>query len=225
LSWRFEWDWVKAEREFHRAIELSPSYVDAHQYFALYLAWRDRRAEALAQVAAVRELSPGLPMADWTAAVYYHVRDYNALLIASRNWLAMKADTWLAHFCVGVAYEGLGHRSEAIPEYQKAVALSEGDVDARAALAYAYGRSGVPEAKDMLNQLLRESQDHYVPPYMIATVYAGLGQKEKAFEFLEKAYEEKSPDMLWELNSDLRVDTLRSDPRFRDLISRLRVPN
>jgi adenylate cyclase len=114
---------------------------------------------------------------------------------------------------------------QAIPEYQKAVELSQGDSDPRAALAHAYAASGrKAEAQKILREWLSQSKPAYVSPYMIAAVYTGLGSKEKAFEYLERAYQERFSDLSYFLRADLRMDILRSDPRFQDLVRRMNFP-
>jgi tetratricopeptide (TPR) repeat protein len=108
---------------------------------------------------------------------------------------------------------------------RRLVELSQGDSDTVAALAHAYAATGrKAEAQKILREWLRQSESTYVSPYMIATVYAGLGGKDKAFEYLEKAYQERCPDLTYFLRADLRVDSLRSDPRFQDLMRRMNFP-
>jgi tetratricopeptide (TPR) repeat protein len=105
------------------------------------------------------------------------------------------------------------------------VELSQGDSDATAGLAHAYAIMGrMAEAEKILGELQRQSKVTYVSPYMIAAIYSGLGQREKAFEFLEKAYDERSPDVVYFVKADLRMDPLRSDLRFRDLMHRVGLP-
>jgi tetratricopeptide (TPR) repeat protein len=155
----------------------------------------------------------------------YHLRNYNAMIDLGRQNVAANANSWIAHYLLGVGYEGAGQTMEAIPEYQKAVELSGGDQDPAAALAHAYATTGRrAQAKKILAEWQRQSQTSYVSPYMIATIYASLGEKNKAFEYLEKAYEEKSSDLPYFLKADLRVDDLRSDPRFQDLMRRMNFP-
>ena len=135
----------------------------------------------------------------------------------------MNPDNWVGHYFLAVAYDGLN--LEAIPEYQKAVELSEGDTDPTAGLAHAYASVGQrANAEKILRDLLHKSKTSYVSPYMIGSIYAGLGDKNKAFDFLEKAYQERSPDIPWFLKADLRIDSLRSDPRFQDLLRRVGLP-
>jgi eukaryotic-like serine/threonine-protein kinase len=221
LSWRYDWDWPNAEREFKYSLELNPNYPDGHQLFALYLGWTGRRAEALAEVAKMRELDPGYGLT-MEPAIYYHLRDYKAMVEMTPQRVALNPGSWLRHYFLAVGYEGSGQRLEAIPEYQKAVELSQGDTDATAGLAHAYAATGQrANAEKILHDFLQKSKTSYVSPYMIGTIYAGLGDKNKAFEFLEKAYQERSPDIPYFLKADLRIDNLRSDPRFQDLLRRV----
>jgi len=225
LSWRFEWNWDAAEREFNRAIALAPSYSCAHEDRAVYLSFIGRRAEALAEVAKSNELDPGPSSAMTEAAVYYQLRDYQSLVEASRKGVISSPNEWTDHYALGVGYEGTGKLLEAISEYQKAIEMSNGDQDATASLAHAFamiGRRG--EAEKIVRDLEQKSKSAYVSPYMIATIYAGLGAKDKAFEFLERAYQEKSLDISWHLKADLRIDNLRSDARFQDLVRRVGFP-
>jgi len=226
LTWRYDWNWPTAEKEFRYALELSPNYVAGTEQLTWYLAWSGRRAEALAELASMAKLD--LASSTRTAAelgIYYHQRDYNSLVEASRRFVTLNPDNWDGHYFLAVGYDGLGQRQDAVSEYQKAVELSHGDTDTIAGLAHAYAAMGNrAEAETILAQLLKQSQTAYVSPYMIATIYAGLGNQDKAFEFLEKAFQEKSPDVPYFLKADLRLDTLRSDPRFQSLLHRLNLP-
>jgi len=117
---------------------------------------------------------------------------------------------------LGVGYEGTGKLLEAISEYQKAIEISNGDHDATASLAHAFAVIGRrAEAEKILHDFERKSKSGYVSPYRMATIYAGLGERDKAFEFLERAYQERSLDISWHLKADLRIDNLRSNPRFK----------
>jgi TolB-like protein/Tfp pilus assembly protein PilF len=226
LSWRYDWNWPVAEREFKYALELSPNYVAGWEQFAWYLAWSGRRVEALAELASMAKLD--LALSTRTAAelgIYYHQRDYKALVEASRRFVTRNPDNWDGHYFLAVGYDGSGQPLDALSEYQKAVELSHGDTDTIAGLAHAYIAMGKrTEAEKILADFLRQSKKNYVSPYMIATIYAGLGDQEKAFDFLEKAYQERSPDIPYFLKADLRLDPLRSDPRFLDLVHRVGLP-
>jgi TolB-like protein/DNA-binding winged helix-turn-helix (wHTH) protein/Flp pilus assembly protein TadD len=225
LSWRFEWDWDAAEREFDRAIALAPSYSCAHEDRAVYLSFMGRRAEALTEMAKSRELDLGPSSTMTESGAYYQLRDYEGLLQASRRGVVSNPNEWVMHYDLGVGYQGTGKRLEAISEYQKAVELSGGDQDATAALAHGFAVIGrKAEAKKILRDLEQKSKSSYVSPYVIATIYAGLGEKNRAFQFLEKAFQEKSLDIGWQIKADLRIDNLRSDPRFQNLLRRVGLP-
>ena len=223
ISEQYDWNWQVAEKEYLRTVELCPSLSVAHAEYGVHAACNGRFAEARARMVKARELDP-IQSEPFTgeAVIHYQLRDYKALLETSHAFAAQNANDWTAHNWVGVGYQGTGQASKAIASYQKAAELSQGDSDTVAGLAHAYATSGrKTEAQKILRDWLRQSETNYVSPYMIATVYAGLGSKDKAFEYLEKAYEERSPDLTYFLRADLRVDSLRADPRFQDLVRRM----
>jgi len=225
MSWRFDWNWDAAEREFNRAITLAPSYSCAHEDRAVFLSFLGRRAEALAEVAKSNELDPGPSSTMTESGVYYQLRDYQGLVEAGRSGIVSFPNEWIEHYHLGAGYEGTGKYLEALSEYQKAAELSGGNLDAIAALGHAYAVSGrKAEAQKILREMQQKSKNTYVSPYLVATVYAGLGEKDRAFQFLEKAYLEKSLDIPWALKADLRLNNLRSDPRFQDLVRRIGYP-
>ena len=222
LSWRYSWDWDSTARELDQAIALAPSYSCAHEDRAEYLAFRGRRAEAEAEMAKSLELDTSIGSFLTESAVYFQLRDFDRLVEASRRGMALNPNEWFEHFYLGAGYEGTGKQLESIAEYQKAVELSGEDQDAIAALAHAYAGVGRrAEAQKMLRDLEQKSGTVYVSPYLIATLYAALGDKDTAFKFLEKAYQEKSLDLSWYVKADLRVDSLRGDPRFESLLRRM----
>jgi hypothetical protein len=103
--------------------------------------------------------------------------------------------------------------------------MSDGDQDATASLAHGYAMiDRRAEAERILRDLERKSKSVYVSPYTVATIYAGLGDKDKSFEFMERAFQERSLEVSWHLKADLRIDSLRSDPRFQVLLRRVRLP-
>jgi TolB-like protein/DNA-binding winged helix-turn-helix (wHTH) protein/Tfp pilus assembly protein PilF len=225
ISWLHDWDWTAAERELNQAIALAPSYPCAHEDRAELLAFLGRRSEAVAELTRINQIDFG-PSADHTVAhVYFQLRDYQNLLGASRRGVASNPNEWVEHLNLGIGYEGIGKLPEAISEYQKAVELSNGDQDPRGSLAHAFAVTGNKVgAVTILRDLLRKSKDGYVSPYVLATIYAGLGEKDKAIQYLDKAYDERSLDLSWNLKSDLRIDNLRSDRRFQDLARRVGLP-
>ena len=226
LDWRYEWNWTEAERELRYAVELNANSMESHETLVWYLSWSGRRSEALAEVEKMRQLDPAYPFISLQqAGVYYHQRDYTSLVEAGQKSVTAYPNIWQSHYFLAVGYEGSGRPAQAIPEYRRGVELSEADTDPIAGVAHASALAGKRiEAEKILRELQTQSKTQYVSPYMIAVIYAGLGNKNKAFEFLEKAYKEKSPDLTYFLKADLRIDPLRSDLRFQDLLHRMNFP-
>jgi TolB-like protein len=222
LSWRFDWNWDAAEREFNRAIALAPSYSCAHEDRAIFLGFIGRRDEALAEIAKINQLDYSFSSAGSETATYYELRDYPELIEAGRRSLLLDPNDWSQHYFLGLGYEATGKLREAISEYRKALQLSDGAQRPAVALAHALSAAGEKAKADkILRDLERKSKEIPVPPYTMATLYANLGDNDKAFEFLEKAYSEKSLDLSFWLKSDLLLDSLRPDPRFQTILRRL----
>jgi len=220
LSSRFDWDFDAADREFNRAIALAPSYSCAHEDRAIFLALTGRRAEALAEITKIDQLDYSFSSAHAESTTYYELRDYPHLVEASRRALLLNPNDSIQHYNLGVGYEGTGRLHEAISEYQKAIEMSAGSQSVLA-LAHAYSAVGKSsEAEKILRDLEHKLKKTSASPYAMARIYAGLGENDKAFEFLDKAYSEKSFDIL-SLNSDLLLDSLHPDPRFQDLLRRI----
>ncbi len=225
INWQHDWNWIEAEREYDQAIATAPSYPCAHEDRAGFLAFLGRRTEALAELVRINQLDLG-PSASMTEeGVYYQLRDYPSLVEAGKRAIASNPNEWVEHRALGTGYEGTGRLPEAIAEYQKAVELSNGDQDADASLSHAYAAIGKKaEAEKILRDLELKSKSIYISPYVLATVYAGLGEKDKAFQFLQKAYDERSLEISSNLKADLRLDNLRTDPRFQALSRQLGLP-
>jgi adenylate cyclase len=221
LSSEFDWDWNAADREFDRAIALAPSYSCAHESRAIFLATTGRRAEALAEIAKIDQLDYSFSAAVAESLTYRQLRDYPDLIESSKKWLLLDPKDWSLHLALGIGFEGTGKLQEAIFEYQQAIAMSGGS-EGVVALAHAFRAIGKKaEAEKILRDLERKAKKSSASPYTMATIYAGLNENEKAFGFLEKAYSEKSLGLVGSLKSDLLLDGLRSDPRFRDLLRRI----
>ena len=214
-------DWKAAEEAFNRSITLAPSFSCGQEDRALFLSFKGRRVEALAGVEKSKQIDPGPYSALTESGVYFQLRDWKHLVEAAQRGLSSSPNEWLVHAYLGIGYEGSGKMLEAIAEYQKAVELSDGDPDMIASLGHAYAVLGrKTDAEKILHDLEQKVNKGKASSYQPATVYAGLGQKDKAFELLEKAYREKSFDVTWILKPDLRTENLRSDPRFQDLLRR-----
>jgi TolB-like protein/DNA-binding winged helix-turn-helix (wHTH) protein/Tfp pilus assembly protein PilF len=225
LSSEFDWDWDTADREFSRAIALAPSYSCAHEDRAFFLALTGRRADALAELSLIDQLDYSFSAAETVSGIYYALRDYPALIEASKRGLLLNPNDRYQHFNLGVGYEGTGNVQEAISEYQKAIEISS-DSRSVVALAHAYSAGGKKaEAERILHDLQRKLKATSPSPYTMATIHAGLGENDKAFEFLEKAYSQKSLGLSTFLEFDLVLDSLRTDPRFQSLLRRMSLPS
>jgi len=221
LSFGFDWDWKAADREFNRAIELAPSYSCAHESRANLLALTGRRTEALAEIARIDQLDYGFSAAMSEIGAYYQLRDYPRLIEATKRWLLVDPKDASQHSTLGIGYEGTGKLQEAIAEYQQAIKLSGGS-EGLVALAHADRAMGnKTEAMKILRDLEQKAKASSASPSRMAAIYAGLDQNDKAFEFLEKAYSERSFDLPGELIADSMLDSLRSDPRFQNLLRRV----
>lgn len=221
LDAEFDWDWNAADRDFSRAMALAPSYSCAHEDRAFFLATAGRRDEALGEIAKIDQLDYGSIAAAVESWTYAILRDYPNLIRASQRALLLNSKEPSAHYLLGVGYEGSGRLQEAITEYQKAVELS-GDPANLVALAHAYGAVGrKAEAEKMLRDLERKLRGTPNSSFTMAKIYASLGENDRAFEFLERAYAEKSFFLPANLKCDVVLDTLRSDVRFQNLLRRM----
>jgi TolB-like protein/DNA-binding winged helix-turn-helix (wHTH) protein/Flp pilus assembly protein TadD len=223
LSWNFDWDWDSADRAFNRALELAPSYSCALEDRAVFLAFRGRRDEALAEIAKLDQLDAAPNSAGTESAAYYMLRDYPRLIEASRRGLLLDPNDGNQHYDLGAGYEGTGRPQEAIAEYRKAME-AQGDDSLRAAVALAHANAALGR-RAAARKILRDLELNpkaAASPYTMATIYAGLGENDKALQSLEKASSERSFS-IDRLTSDLALDSLRSDPRFQDLLRALRL--
>jgi TolB-like protein/DNA-binding winged helix-turn-helix (wHTH) protein/Flp pilus assembly protein TadD len=224
LKWHADLDWNAADRAFNQSLALAPSYSCALEDRALFLAFMGRSADALAEVEKSKQVDPLATEVE--LAVYFQLRDWDRLVETGLRETAANPTEWTVHANLGAGLEGTGKLPEAIAEYQKAVDLSNGNLDAVASLGHAYAVIGNRAAAEkILRRLEQESKTGHASPYLVATIYAGLGNKDKAFELLEQSYREKSLDIAWTFKPDLRIDNLRSDPRFQNLLRRVGLPN
>ncbi len=230
----YERDWPGAEKDFRQALRLNPSYAAAHDWFAIYLMSKGRTEEALASIRKAQELDPlSLIINTDVACALYYARRFDDSIRQCRWVLEAEPNFVTAHFRIGLAYEQLGRYAEAVEAFQSAIALSaddtkasavaafKGGADARASLAHTYALQGAREAaRGILSELEEHAGHAYVPPHDIAMIYSALGEKDKAFEWLRLAYQERF-SLLVLLELDPRFDSLRADPRFRNLLSRI----
>ena len=221
----YEWDWSAAERLYQRAIDLKEGYAVAHQWYANLLTSLGRWDEALREVRRAQELDPlSLIISGALGWISYFARQFDETIERCHKTLEMDPDFVLAHLWLGMAYEQKGILEEAIAEFQRAIALSGSGTETLAALGHAYAVSGNrAHARTVLDQLRALASQKYVSPYRLSAIHVALGEVRQAFEWLERACEEKSHWLVF-LKVDPVFDPLRSDPRFQDLLRRVRFP-
>jgi TolB-like protein/Tfp pilus assembly protein PilF/DNA-binding winged helix-turn-helix (wHTH) protein len=219
------WNWVEAESEFKKAIELNPNYAIAHDWYGYYLMAMGRFDEAWKEVSRAHELDPlSVTISTDIGFNYFYRRNYDEAISHLRDTLSVSPKFPLAHLWLGRAYQQKKMYSEAIDEFNKTDAALPGWVVTIAGMGNAYGEWGhQAEAEQVLTRLNMLAREKYVTPYGIALVYAGIGDKNRAFAWLNKAVAGRSHWLVW-LNRDPRWDRLRSDPRFADLKKRVGLP-
>ena len=212
-----EWNWAAAESEFHRAIEVNPNYATAHAWYGLYLSGLSRFEEDVAERTRAVQLDPVSVV--WNAGLGDALGHAGRLQEAARQLqktLELEPDFSQAHVYLGEVYLREGRNDEAAAEFQKA--------RANGSLGYAYAVSGrAGEAGRVLGELARLATQRYVSPLEFAVVHAGLGQREQAFSWLDKAFADRVP-RLSGLREDPRLASLHGDPRFADLLRRMNLP-
>jgi eukaryotic-like serine/threonine-protein kinase len=221
VSLLYDWNWSEAEREFKRALSLNHNYPTAHQWYAEYLTAMGRRREAIAEIKQSLDLDPLSPIINRDVGFHYYcARQYDQAIEQCQNALKLDPNFAQAHSLLGLAYVKIRMFPEGIAELQKAVGLSS-SANNLARLGYTYAISGQKgEALQILDKLTQPSIGEYISPYYVATIHAGLGDKEQAFAWLEKAYQDHNGGLIY-LKVSPMLDSLRSDPRFLDLAQRV----
>jgi TolB-like protein/Flp pilus assembly protein TadD len=222
IAYRLEWDWEAAEREYWRAIELSPNFAKAHYWLSLCLRTIGRLDEALAEAKLAHELDPLMFIVTVELGrIFYFARYYDQAIKYYQEVLELEPTFLPAHFRLGQAYIQKEMYEEAIAEFQLAMPPTGDDPDVLASLAFVYAISGqTNEAREVLNKLQALSLKRHVSLYHLAIVYAGLDDKEKALESLQHAHRDGS-GLLIGLKVDPMLDSLRPDPRFKELMRRI----
>jgi eukaryotic-like serine/threonine-protein kinase len=225
VKYYYDHDFATAEHEYQRAVQLNPNYSTAPQWYSVFLMSVGRFDEAVAQARRAQELDPlSLPINMTYGWVLLTARRNDESVEQLRKTLEMDPNFVLAHHRLGLVYEQQGKYQEAIAEFQQLINLTAGKPLGTLGLAHVYAMSGKKaEAQKTLAELLELSKQRYVSPAHIATIYAALGDKDQAFAWLEKAYE-GNDGILVRLKVDSRFDSLRTDPRFGELVKRIGLP-
>ena len=220
----YEWDWETADREFRRAIELNPNYATAHQWYASYLAMMGRFEESIREIKRAQELDPLSRIINANLGLhYYYARQFDQSIEQLKKTISLDEQFFVPHQYLGRTFVQKGMYREAVAELERARELSNNSPEVVASLGHALAVAGrTDEARKVLEELDEISKQRYVLPYFRAAVYTGLGDRDQAFQWLARAFEERHPGLVL-VNIDPRFDSLRSDPRFADLLRRLNV--
>jgi serine/threonine protein kinase/tetratricopeptide (TPR) repeat protein len=221
----YDWDWSGAEREFQRAIALNSGSAYAHYFYSVTLRKTGRFDEAIEEGKRAVELDPISLTSNTILGTTFHMaRQYDQAIEQMRKTLELDPTFALAHSVLGMAYLQKSMYEQGIAEFERALVISPGYPIALSGLGYGYAVAGKEvEAQKVLDQLNELSKQKYVLALYRAGIYAGLGERDKAFEWLEKSYADRSIGVGFGTIVDPMFDPLRSDPRFQDLLRRMNL--
>lgn len=220
-----EWDWAEAEQEFRKAISLNPNHELVYDWYGYYLTAMQRYDEArivFGKAITLDPLSPGI--ATDMGFTFYYDKQYDQAATALEAALELNPKFPLGRLWLGRVYQAKKMYNEAIAEYKQAIDATSRWPVAFAQIGNAYGVSGDhAHARAILDSLNKMRTDKFVTSYGMALVYAGLGDKDQTYQWLNRAYEERSHWLVW-IKSDPRWDSFRSDPKFAELEARISLP-
>jgi len=231
-KWGYDWDWPGAEREFKRAIELNPNSAAAHHRYAEYLVTMGRFDEGMVEGRRAQELDPLSPSFAGELAYYYlAAQRYDESIAQYMKAIELEPNARWLHSMLGVAYAAKGMYAAGIAEYERmgaqAYAVSAENQNVAGGLGWIYAIAGRrSDALSIIEKFEELSSRAYVDFYPVAQIYALLGDKDRAFESLEKSYEGHSASIVY-LKADMHNtwNNLRSDPRFQSVMRRMNFPD
>src|SRR5262245_27744451 len=225
LKFLHDWDFPGAEQEFKLALELNPNYAAAHNWYAIYLGSMGRHDESFIEARRAQELDPFSVLMNATIGMMFCMARQSDQAIAElQKVLDMDANFAPAVNALALAYEQKGMYDQALAEHQKVLELGRGQepfkISVQALIAQVYAAQGKRREAMQIRDELSQLPDTTRPSFLIAQICAVLGEKDRAFELLNKAYDQRSPLMV-SLKVDSKLDSLRRDPRFQDLLRRV----
>ncbi len=223
----YDWDWSGAEREYKQALQLNPSYAQAHNWYAGYLTYTGRFNEGIAEAIRARDLDPlSLPLNNALAGRLLAAARYDEALAQVQRTLELDEHFAPAHQTMGWIYLHSEKQKESIREFQHALELSGAeDTDIQLDLGFACAVSGQQEeARRILVKLEQMHQQGIAPSASVAILYGALGESDQAFAWLEKAYQERDPQLTY-LKAGRRFEPMRKDPRFGQFVRRVGLPD
>ncbi len=225
VLWLHDWRWPEAQKEFQRSLELNPCYPTANHYYAEFLMTMGRHAEALTWMQKSLELDPlSLIINVAIGWAHYHAAQYDEAVAQLQRTVELDPNYPMTYWILGLIYRKTTRYDLAIGAGEKSVSLSGGSPLMRAALAQTFATaSAAQQAIQVLDDLQKLAKQRYVVPHYFAGIYVGLGEHDRALEYLEKSYAEHCHWLIY-LHIDPSMDDLRNDPRFQDLLRRVGLP-
>jgi len=222
----YDWDWSGAEQEFKRAIELNPNHASVHHWYSHFFMAKGKIEESFNESKQALELDPlDLPINAHMGYHYYYARQYEQAIKQLKKTLELDSSFVRAHFYLGLAYEQKQMYDDAIRALEKAINVSKAQSSYKASLGHAYAISdNRNEAMRILDQLGKPPRKEHVSAYDIAIIYAGLEEEDQMFDWLQKAFEERSAGLLT-MYVDPRLDRFRLDKRFTALLTKMGLEN
>ena len=225
VLWLHDWQWQEAQMEFERSLALNPAHPTASHWYAEYLMTMGRHEAAIARIKNTQELDPlSLIISVAIGRDFYMARRYDDALEQLRRTVELDPNYPVTYWVLGLLLTRMGRYELAIAEGEKGVKLSGGSSMMNAALAQTFATAGRrAQAIQILDDLTNLAKQKYVAPYFFAGIHIGLGEDDRAIEYLEKSYEEHSHWLIY-LHLDPSMDALRSNSRFQDLSRRIGLP-
>ncbi len=225
VLWLYDWRWQEAQNEFRRSLELNPRYPNGNHWHAEFVMTMGRQIEAIARMKTSQELDPlSLIINVAIGWAYYNARRYDEAIEQFSRTLELEPNYPVTHWFLGLVYRKIGRYEMAISEGEKGVSASGGSPLVRAALAQSYAEAGkTNEARQILEDLNEQAKHKYVAPHFFAGIHIGLGENDRAVEYLQKSYEEHCHWLIY-LHMDPSLDALRDDARFKELLRRVGLP-
>jgi serine/threonine protein kinase/tetratricopeptide (TPR) repeat protein len=225
VLWLHDWRWPEAGREFQRSLALSPSHPTASHWYAEYLMTMGHHADAIARMKSSQELDPlSLIISVAIGWAFYMARRYDEAIEQFRRTVELDPNYPVTYWILGLVLRKMGRYELAIAEGEKGVKLSGGSPLMNAALAQTLATAGKREkAIQILDELTELAKQKYVASYFFAGIHVGLGEEDRAMEYLEKSYEEHSHWLMY-LHMDPGMDSLRANLRFQGLLGRVGLP-
>jgi TolB-like protein/Flp pilus assembly protein TadD len=221
----YEFDWRGAEREFRRAIELRPEDSEAHHWYSHLLLAEGRAQESLKETQRALEIDPLSPeLVGHLAWHYFLTRQYDLAVEQARKGIKVDPSLYSSHLFLGWAYEQKRMYPEATAEFEKVVSLTHRSAASLSSLGHVYALAGrKADAEKLLDELQQQAKQRYVSSYFPAIIYLGLGNKEEALHWLERTSTEPG---YWvgDLKMEPRLDSIRTNPRFKEIVRRVGLP-